>query len=61
WTLPSGRPEAPDPALPTLTSPDAAPARRPAADNGRVGDDTTFCNVFLNESERERSGATGFC
>lgn len=50
-----------DPALPTLTSPDAAPPRRPAADNGRVGDDTTFCNVFLNESERERSGATGFC
>lgn len=50
-----------DPALPTLTSPDEAPVRRPAADSGRIGDDTTFCSVFLNESERERSGATGFC
>lgn len=50
----------PDPAVPTLTVP-RADAPRPQAANGRLGDDATFCNVFLNESERETTQATGFC
>lgn len=50
----------PDPGNRTLNAPVSAPVT-PKADSGRLGDEASFCNVFVNESDRERSGTTGFC